>query len=327
MTTLNRRDFVALAGAAGASLGLARCSQKDDVFPSRDITFIIPYGPGGGFDTYARAVAPAIERYLPQKVNVVPMNIPAGGGGKGMTQLYRSPPDGYTFGIFNIPGAFILQHQQGGRGFDLNKFTWLGTIGAGETYAIGVKADSPLKSIADMRELSRTRPVKFTCTGPEGTAYSAILISCELLGVKPQIITGYKSSNDYVVAALRGDGDAVLATVANLKRFADSGTIRIVATFEEHSSIPGADDATTLGQPELSKIAIERMVAGPPDMPPDIKNTLAMAIDKAVRDPQVVAWAEMADVPWGAYPLGHADTLIREQSAFFEKWKKFLTAT
>ena len=74
-------------------------------FPERDITFIIPNQVGGGFDAYVRAIAPVMEKYLPNKVNVVPLNVPAGGGAKGVNQLYRARPDGYTIGILNVPGA------------------------------------------------------------------------------------------------------------------------------------------------------------------------------------------------------------------------------
>jgi len=56
---------------------------------------VIPYAPGGGFDVYPRVVAPVMEKYLPNMVNIVPINIAAGAGSRGVTQLYRSKPDGY----------------------------------------------------------------------------------------------------------------------------------------------------------------------------------------------------------------------------------------
>src|SRR5271156_6054774 len=111
-------------------------------FPERDITFIIPNQVGGGFDAYVRAIAPAMEKYLPNKVNIVPLNIPAGRG--------RDP------------------------------------------YGLAVPWNSPIKSIADLQKLSATRPVKFTTTGPDGTAYGVTMIATELLGIKLQLITGYK---------------------------------------------------------------------------------------------------------------------------------------
>ena len=324
MTELTRRHFNLLAGAAGVSF-LAGCEGGDTgaagEYPSQDITFIIPNGPGGNFDVFVRAVAPAMQKYLPRPVNIIPLNVAAGGGGKGLTQLYRARPDGYTIGIVNIPGAFMLQEQQEGRAFDLAEMTWLGNIAQGETYAIAVAPDSPLKTVADMQALSQTRPVKFTSTGPEGTSYSAIIISSKILGIRPQIITGYKGSNDYIVAAMRGDGDAALSTVTTLRRFLDGKSVRVLATFEPTSSIPGVPDATSLGQPELSQIIVERMVAAPPGLPQEIKTVLQTALDKAVRDPDVIAWAKSAGHDWVPQSPADADAVIRQQQAFFDKWK------
>src|ERR1700693_3743692 len=127
---VTRRTFVLAAGAA-ASLFAA-----DADFPSRNIDFIIPKAPGGGFDNLVRVIAPALEKYLPHKVNVVPDNIPAGGGGKGIGQLYRSRPDGYTIGAVDIPGSFILQERQGGAGVDLNKITWICAVAQPEDLAV-----------------------------------------------------------------------------------------------------------------------------------------------------------------------------------------------
>lgn len=326
MVEITRREFAILSGAAGLSFAAPRAIAASD-FPRKDITFLIPYGPGGGFDSYVRVIAPAMEKYLPNKVHVVPMNIAAGGGGKGMSQLYRARPDGYTIGILNIPGAFILQQQQGGRGFDLDKFTWLASLAEGESYAVGVRANSPLKSLADMQALSKTRPVKFTCTGPEGSAYSAVLISGQILGIRTQIISGYKSSNEYVVAAIRGDGDAVLAAASTIRRFVDAKQIRLLVDFEAHPTFPGVPNATSLNQPELSKLVVDRMVAAPPGLPADIKAALQAALDKAQRDPQVMNWAKKAGIAWKPEPPARAEEIIREQAAFYNKWKKLLVPT
>src|SRR5665213_20647 len=240
---MRRRDLLLAAGLAAPAFIAARSARADGEFPAKDIAFIIPYSAGGGFDNYVRAIAPVMERYLPHKVNVLPTNVPAGGGARGTNQLYRAKPDGYTIAIFNIPGMFVLQ-ERGGAEYDLAKVTWLGSIGR-DHYGIGVGANSPIKSVADLKTLSATRPVKFTTTGPEATAYAATLIGTELLGIKAQMIGGYKGSNDYVVAAIRGDGDAVVTALPLLRRMQAGGELRLLATFEDHGTVPGADDATT----------------------------------------------------------------------------------
>jgi tripartite-type tricarboxylate transporter receptor subunit TctC len=319
-----RRDVISAACLTPALLLPRTAFSAEPDFPAKDITFIIPYSAGGGFDNYVRAISPVMEKYLPNKVTIVPTNVASGNGSRGINQLYRAKPDGYTIGIFNIPGMFILQ-QEGGAGYDLSKFAWLGSMGR-DKYGLGVAWGSPIKSIDDLRALSQTRPIKFTTTGPEGTAYAATLIGAELLGIKVQLITGYKGSSDYVVGAIRGDGDAVVTALPILRRMRRAEALRILATFEAHGSEKDAADATTLGQPDLSQIVLERLIGAPPGLPTRIQTILADALEKAINDPQVLAWAEKAGVEVQSETPEEAAAIVRDQVAFFNKWKRVLTA-
>jgi tripartite-type tricarboxylate transporter receptor subunit TctC len=290
-------------------------------FPERDITFVIPNQVGGGFDAYVRAIAPVMEKYLPNKVNVVPLNVPAGGGAKGVSQLYRARPDGYTIGILNIPGLFILQARGGG--YDLNKFTWLAGLGR-DPYALAVPWNSPIKSIADLKTLSATRPVKFTTTGPDGTAYGVTMIATELLGIRLQLITGYKGSSEYVAAAVRGDGDAVITNLPILARFEAGQSLRLLASFTKDHTRPDIPDALSLGVPQLADITVERMVAAPPNLPADVKKILVEALDKAVNDPAVVALSEKTGMGLALQSPDEVAGDVRAQANFFDKWRKYL---
>ncbi len=96
--------------------------------------------------------------YLPAKVNDHPHQHRRGRRhARHQPSLYRAKPDGYTLAIFNIPGMFVLQ-QRGGAGYDLDKVTWLGSIGR-DHYALGVGANSPIKTVADLKALAAQRPV------------------------------------------------------------------------------------------------------------------------------------------------------------------------
>ncbi len=299
--------FAGHAGAAG--------------FPERDITFIIPNQVGGGFDAYVRAIAPVMEKYLPHKVNVVPLNVPAGGGAKGVNQLYRARPDGYTIGILNIPGLFVLQARGGG--YDLAKFTWLAGLGR-DSYALAVPWNSPVKSVADLKALSATRPVKFTTNGPDGTAYGVTLIATDLLGIRMQLITGYKGSSEYVAAAVRGDGDAVITNLPILERFEASQSLRLLASFTTDGTRPDLPNAKALAEPQLADISVARMVAAPPNLPPDIKKILVEAIDKAVSDPEVVALSKKTGMGLALQSPDEVAADVRSQANFFDKWRKYL---
>jgi len=320
MRPSTRRVLIA-AGVAAIAM-LAGVAHAATGFPAKDIAFIIPDGPGGGFDLDVRAIAPAMEKYLPSKVNIVPTNVPGAAGTRAAIEIYRAKPDGYTIGIFNIPGIY-LQQQRGGAGFDLTRLSWLGRVGI-DNYGLAVGESSPIRSVADLQALSQTRPVKFTSTGPAGTAYNATLIAANLLDIKAQLITGYRGSSDYVVGAIRGDGDAVITVIPTLRRMAEGKTLRIIADFEERASVSGAEDAVALGKPELAQIVLDRLIAAPPGLPEEIRAILAGALVRALADSQVIAWAKETDSTISPESSDQAAATLRSQIEFYDKWKPFL---
>jgi tripartite-type tricarboxylate transporter receptor subunit TctC len=267
-----------------------------------------------------------MEQHLANRVSIVPINITAGSGARGISQLYRSKPDGYTIGIFDVPGMFIQQALQGNNAYDLSKFAWIGCMGEGERYLLGVGTNSPLKTYTDLQALSVKRPVKFAVTGIEGTATAAAIVGTEILGIKRQLITGYRGSSDYIVAAIRGDSDAVISATSTMMRFARARQLRILASFETHATIPGIPDATSLGKPELDQITVDRPVAAAPGTPPEIQNILSGALAKALSDPKVIAWAKENDIVMKSKTPQEATALVARQHAFFDQWKKYLVS-
>ena len=113
---------VTLIAAVGCS------GTSNDAFPNRDIEIVIPYNAGGGFDTYIRALAPHMEKHLPGDINVLPINVPGAGGRRGASEVYRADPDGYTIGIFNLPGVLLPQLQGLKINYNLSDVSWLVVI-------------------------------------------------------------------------------------------------------------------------------------------------------------------------------------------------------
>jgi tripartite-type tricarboxylate transporter receptor subunit TctC len=308
-----------LAGGAGALA--AACSPRAAANP--DVNFIIPYAPGGGFDSYVRAVIPSLQQAL--HAQVIPQNVDGGGGVRAAQQLYRAKPDGTTIGVVNIPGIMILQ-RQGGLNVDLDRLSWIANMGR-DGYALMVSATSPIKSVDDLRALGRQRKVKFTCVNSAGTAYFATRIATKLLGVPSEIITGYRGTNDYIVAAARGDGDACIASVASIATYMAANAVRVLASFEAKSSLPGVPDATALGQPDLASLAQFRAIAGPPGMAPPVMDRLSKAFVTALQSPAVLDWAKRNHA--SLTPDGSAETahILQDQTRFIARWKDQLSAT
>ena len=300
---LARIALGAIALAIATTLAIPGAVAK---YPEKTITFIIPYKPGGGFDTYVRALAPILEKRL--KVTVVPKNMPGAGGRKGATYLYKSKPDGYRISIMNLPGKAIAAIQgKKGVGYDIRKFTWLGQI-ASDSYVIAVAGKSKIKSIADLKKLGRA--VKTAGTGKGATSYVVSQIAANILGLKVKLVTGYKGSSGMSIAVIRGDTDIAFFAYRSYSKFAKSGDLRAIAALDEKG-------AAMLGKPGLSKLRIHRLVAAPPGLPAAIKKTLEDALFASINDAGFKKWAKKARRPLAALKGKASEKLIDGLVTFY----------
>lgn len=287
-------------------------------FPEKDIKFIIPYKAGGGFDAYVRAISPVLEKYLPNKVNVIPVNMPGAGSRKGAAAVYRSKPDGYTIGIFNLPGIALPQIKGEKVQYDLRKITWLSQI-ATDKYGLAVVANSNIKTLADLKALGR--PLKFTSTGKSTTMHVVSVIVGDRLNINLKLITGYKGSKNAILGVLRGDGDAVVMISGTLNSFVRSGDLRVLATFSNNTLYPGVPNANNLGAPDLGKLGIVRLIGAAPGMSDDVKKILSDALLKTLNDPGLQAWSKKAKRSIVAADGITATRVLSEQMDVLESYK------
>src|ERR1051326_3322489 len=90
----------------------ARADPVEDFYKGKQITLIVSYGPGGGYDVYARVLARYMTKYIPGNPTIVIQNMPGAGSLRGANFIYNAAPkDGTAFGIFarNIPLIGLLQ--------------------------------------------------------------------------------------------------------------------------------------------------------------------------------------------------------------------------
>ena len=157
MKTILKTGLAAVALMAGPALA---------EYPAdNNITFVIPYNPGGGFDTIVRSFAPPLGEAM--GTTVVPENIPGASGSRGGQAVHRAEADGYTIGIYNIPGLTVSEATERDIGFALSEVTWIANL-ATEVYGIAVKADSPIQTMADLCALGQ--PAKLSDTGLDSTS-------------------------------------------------------------------------------------------------------------------------------------------------------------
>jgi tripartite-type tricarboxylate transporter receptor subunit TctC len=309
-----------IVAAATLSLGLATQAQAE--FPEKEITFIIPFSPGGGMDTTPRAIIGPMSKYLPNNVKVVPKNVPGAGGRRGYAELARAKPDGYTICVINFPGAAIPSLSGQKTAYDINQFVWIGRM-SNSPYVIAVSGkNDAIKTFGDLKKLGR--PVKFTHTGFGSTSYAAAGIVRDAMGISSVPVSGYKSSSEYIVGMIRGDGDATIAPVESFYKFVQSGDVRALVTFEAKPTLAGVPTVRSLGFDELEGLGVDRMVAAPPGTPDDVRRILSDAMMKAMQDPEAQAWAKKVRRPFEPMDTDEATAYLNKSIAFYNKYKSSL---
>jgi len=311
------KSWIATAIACTAAMLSVACAAAD--FPQKNISFIIPFGPGGGFDRTVRAIAPFMEKQLGGGISVLPRNVPGAGGKRGLATVYRAAADGYTISIANMPGAAIpALTGEKIEDYDIDKFSWIARL-ATEEYMVGVPVKSPIRTIDDLRSLGR--PVKMPSTDFGSTAFAGTAIFGEVLKFPIQHLTGYKGTNDYIVGVVRGDGDATISPVSTMRKFIRAGDMRGLFTTEEKSSLEGVPTIAELGHPELTGLGVDRFVVGPPGLPAEVRRALSDAMAKAVADPELQALAKKTGEPFAFLPADEAKSSADRSLAFYNQYR------
>jgi tripartite-type tricarboxylate transporter receptor subunit TctC len=309
-----------LGAAAFGAVAMAMSGSASAAFPEKDITFIIPYGPGGGYDTYVRKIAPVMEKYLPNKVNVVPKNVAGAGGKKALNVLYRAKPNGYNIAVFNMPGMLLDKILGKKATYDIDKFTWLGRI-AQSKYVLTVGTKGKYQSI---KALQKAKGLKYAITSYNSGAYVAGKIMAKALGMKIKFLPGYKGSAKISLSIVRGDTHLSLFNTRSYAKWAKGGDLKAVLSFEKKSPFSGVPTAAGIGHPSLEALTIERVVGTTPGVSKNVQKVLSKALFSALNDPAIQKWHKKTGRPID--PLGGPETgkLLQDLAKFFTKYKSVL---
>jgi tripartite-type tricarboxylate transporter receptor subunit TctC len=238
------RQFVA---ALLACVAFAVSAQE---YPSRQITMIVPFPPGGVADTVARPVAEAMARALKQPVLVE--NRAGAGGGVGMAAAAKAPADGYTLllalsSISIIPEADRLLKRA--PMYELAQFTPIARFTADPT-VLTVRADSAWKTAAEFIAAMKGKPAahSYGSSGNYGTMHVPMEMLKNAAGFRLLHIP-FTGAGPAVVALLGGQIDAVAAGPAAIVQHVNSGRLRALAHWGEGrlASLPEVPSLSELG--------------------------------------------------------------------------------
>lgn len=265
-----------------AAVGTAAAAGK---YPEKNIEFVVGYKPGGGYSDWAQAIAPFIEKHLPNKVNVVVRNMDGAGNVVAANYLQKAKPDGYTIGIYNMVGLAATQLARKVE-YDLNKVTWLARISVDNGVAL-VNAKSPYRGILDFKKQEKPEYI-VSIRGFSDIYTLSAAVAFEKLGVKWKPLN-HEGASSAILAVIRGDADIFWASYESMQQYINSGDVRAILFYGNARSpkLPNTPAVSEVGMAELSEsMNAQRMLGAPPGLPADVRAVLEAAIKKAVEDPQ-----------------------------------------
>ena len=299
-----------------------------DFYRGKTVQLVLGYGPGGGYDVYARIVARYLGKYIPGGPSVVVINMPGAGSLRATNFLYTTAPkDGLTIGAFarDMPLLGILGGNANVQ-FDPRKFTWLGSASssANDAYLLFARKDAQVKSIKDATTPG-VAPLVLAGTAEGASGNDVALLLRDAIGLNVKIISGYPDSGAIFLAVDRNEVDGRfvgLSAVSSSKPdwLKPDGPVRALLQFgrpERHKLFPDTPTARELAKDERAGALIglaelpyhlSRPLAAPPGVPPERAKALQVAFMAMQSDADYLKEAERLGLD--VSPIDGAQALV-----------------
>jgi len=263
-------------------------------FDGRTITYVVGTKPGGGYDRYARLIAPYLESQLPG-ATVVVVNEPAGNGLTALRRLMRASGPIERIVTFNT--GFFVQ-QAAGRGdaaLDLNALNYVGKASSEARFLI-VRANAGLATLAALQQAAE--PVTCLSSSPHGASHAQTRALIEAFALNARLISGFQGAEGEAALA-KGEADCLLTSESNLPAMLDADLIEIVGRIgtpeaERFAAVPDLAAAAAPGRQAetVAKVAamtaLGRVTAAAPGADPAELAVLRQAYAAALGDPDLL---------------------------------------
>ena len=293
-----RRRQLVLAGALAAPLAAPRLlrAQPGGWPAERPIEVIVPFPPGGGVDVMTRMILPLVQARLPGS-NFVVINRAGAAGQLGLEATFNAAPNGYTLGATTIPAHSGIAIERPARYRPLD-FTFLCNI-VDAPNAFFVRAESPIRSLADLVERARQGPGRLTygTTGIGSDDHIIWLLFEDAARIPEQTHIPFAGSAALTPQLLGGHLDLAVGNAGEATVLSREGKVRglAVAKAERMREAPEIPTFRELGYDLIGSAS--RGIVGPPGIPEPIAARLREAFGAALADPAFVRDAERQVMP------------------------------
>jgi tripartite-type tricarboxylate transporter receptor subunit TctC len=292
MKKILKKTLLSLVLAAAPALA----SAQD--YPTKPVTMVAPFPPGGVADIVGRPLAAAMEKTLKQPVIVV--NRPGAGGAIGMASVAKAPADGYTILMaLSSISIFPVSDRINGKtpSYELKDFEPIALVTADPTVLV-VAADSPWKDLKGFVETAKAHPgkVNYSSSGVYGTLHVAMEIFANAAGVKLFHVP-YQGGGPALTALLGGQVHALASgpgpAVAQMK----GGKVRALASWgaERHPLLPQIPTFKELGYD--AEFYIWSGVFAPAGTPAPVVQRLRAAVREAALSPDFKGAMDKVSTP------------------------------
>ena len=257
-------------------------------YPSKQITFVIPFAAGGDSDLSGRNVATHASKYL-NNTPIVPVNRTGASGAIGALAVRNAAPDGYTLLVARIATHAILPALESKLQYKWNEFTMLSLIEL-NPYLCFVRSDSPYRTAADLVAEMRRSPGKLNfATAGVGTSQNmAAQYLMTLAGLTKDHAVGihYKGGGEVTTAVLGGQVQFACNNAPTVIPQVKAGAVRaLFATPSRLAELPDVPSAAEAGFPDMNKIVGWTALMGPPGMPKDVVDKWVEVFSRLAKDP------------------------------------------
>ena len=286
-------------------VGFSTTALAADFYKGKTIRFIVGFSPGGGYDTYTRAIARYIAKYIPGNPTPIVQNMTGGGSLIAANYTYnRAKPDGLTIGVWS--SGITLQDALNARGVKIksDRFGWIGAPVKGLP-ACAIMGFTGLKTLEDV--LNSKKPIKIGATRAGSTTDDLPKILNKTLGTNFEVVSGYRGTATIRLAMQKKEVDGACWGYESMRVTARSmldakGDQKLIpfvihgkSNDPEVKDLPqlikvvkGKDNRAVL-QAWLTSYEFMRPLAFPPKTPTDRLQTLRTAFKKTMHDPAFLA--------------------------------------
>jgi len=284
----------------------AHADPVADFYKDKQIKFIIRAGVGGGYDSYSRLLGRHIGKHIPGHPQILPVNMPGGGGIRAANYVAKVAPQDGTILTIVSQGLAIDQALGLNAAFlaDLRDFHWIGNLSSSNQITVTWHT-SPTKSLADA--LTRETVIGTTQAGSIAVQIPAVYNN--ILGTKFRIVFGYPDGRDVNLAMERGEVEGratnpwasyqalephyiqqkLITPIlqVGMKKEADLPDVPLLRELAKNPAEQGVLDFMSMG------VAVGRPIATTPGVPADRVAALRAAFDATLKDPEFIAEAKL----------------------------------